>query len=346
MGFFSRHKILSSIIVLFLALGLLSPSDNDDNSVVNQPSAQTETISAEKEQSSVQQAEKQKEDPTETKQVVSAPTISVDNIPAYNGAAYVAINNNTPYFTSEDYTTTAYENYSPLDTLGRCGVATACIGLEIMPTQDRSSIGQVKPSGWHTVRYNGIVDGNYLYNRCHLIGYQLTGENANKQNLITGTRYLNMEGMLPFENMVADYVKETGNHVLYRVTPIFTGNNLVANGVLMEARSIEDNGAGITYCVYCYNVQPNIQIDYSTGDSMSNGSVQSETSNVASNTQQQTQQQQNTAVTGNYILNENTKKFHNSDCYSINRMKNPVTYNGSRNDLIAQGYEPCKNCNP
>ena len=191
---------------------------------------------------------------------------SVQNVPVFTDAAYVVVNNNQPEFTEADYTTESYEEYAPLDALNRCGVAMACIGKDIMPTEERGSIGQVKPSGWHTVKYDS-VDGKYLYNRCHLIGYQLTGENANEENLITGTRYLNVEGMLPFENMVADYVKETGNHVLYRVTPIFDGDNLVARGVQMEAWSVEDNGEGICFNVYCYNNQPGIEIDYATGES-------------------------------------------------------------------------------
>ena len=191
---------------------------------------------------------------------------SVKNIPAFSGDAYVVINENKPEFSKADHTTSSYETYTELDRLNRCGAAMACIGKDIMPTEERGSIGQVKPSGWHTVKYD-FVDGKYLYNRCHLIGYQLTGENANEKNLITGTRYLNVEGMLPFENMVADYVKETGNHVLYRVTPIFDGDNLVARGVQMEAWSVEDDGDGICFNVYCYNNQPGVEIDYVTGES-------------------------------------------------------------------------------
>lgn len=196
----------------------------------------------------------------------TAPVIDLNDIPEFSGNAYVEVNGNVPYFTQEDMTTDAYETYTPLDSLGRCGVAMSCIGEELMPTEDRGSIGQVKPSGWHTVKYD-FVDGKYLYNRCHLIGYQLTGENANRENLITGTRYLNVEGMLPFENMVADYIKETGNHVMYRVTPVFEGEELVARGVLMEAKSVEDNGDGILFCVYVYNNQPGVEIDYLTGQS-------------------------------------------------------------------------------
>ena len=191
-------------------------------------------------------------------------TILLSDIPAYSGSAYVTINDNVPFFTESDYTTTSYESYSPLDELGRCGVAEACVGLDLMPTEERGSIGSVKPTGWQTAKYD-FVDGKYLYNRCHLIGYQLTAENANKQNLITGTRYLNVTGMLPFENLVADYIHETGNHVLYRVTPIFGGTDLLASGVLMEAWSVEDGGDGICFNVYCYNVQPGVVIDYSDG---------------------------------------------------------------------------------
>ena len=192
--------------------------------------------------------------------------ISLDDIPEYSGNAYVAINDNIPFFEDEELTTTSFEKYSELDLLGRCGEATACVGKDLMPTEPRGEIGSVKPTGWQTAKYD-IVEGKYLYNRCHLIGFQLTGENANKKNLITGTRYLNVTGMLPFENMVADYVKETENHVLYRVTPIFKENNLVADGVLMEAKSVEDNGESILFNVYCYNVQPGIIIDYSNGES-------------------------------------------------------------------------------
>lgn len=197
----------------------------------------------------------------------------------YSGKAYVEVNGNIPEFSDEQIRKAEgpLEEYSSLDSLGRCGMAIAKVGVETMPTEERGSIGQVRPSGWHTVKYDSI-DGNYLYNRCHLIGYQLTGENANEKNLITGTRYLNVEGMLPFENMVAQYVEESGNHVLYRVTPIFEGDNLVASGVQMEAMSLEDLGKGLSFHVYVYNVQPGIEIDYATGNSrkMSFAEVQGE----------------------------------------------------------------------
>ena len=296
----------------------------------------------------------------------TASAFNTADVPAYSGKPYTAVNNNEPYFTSDDLTTEAFENYSELDALGRCGVAYANVCLETMPTEKRGSISEVKPTGWHSVKYDN-VDGKSLYNRSHLIGYQLTAENANQQNLITGTRYLNVDGMLPFENMVADYVKETDNHVLYRVTPIFTGDNLVADGVLMEGYSVEDEGDGICFCVYAYNVQPGITIDYATGDSWlssENGnsdsssggnSAVSQSAADKSGTQQaavQTESVKETSApvsTGTeYILNTNTKKFHYPSCSSVKQMKasNKKEYTGSRDDLIAQGYDPCKKCNP
>ena len=316
----------------------------------------------------IQAAAKVQSDDSKQK-VVHTGTASAFNtadVPAYSGKPYTAVNNNEPYFTSDDLTTEAFENYSELDSLGRCGVAYANVCLETMPTEKRGSISEVKPTGWHSVKYDN-VDGKSLYNRCHLIGYQLTAENANQQNLITGTRYLNVDGMLPFENMVADYVKETDNHVLYRVTPIFTGDNLVADGVLMEGYSVEDEGDGICFCVYAYNVQPGITIDYATGDSWlssENGnsdsssggnSAVSQSAADKSGTQQATVQTESVKETSapvstgtEYILNTNTKKFHYPSCSSVKQMKasNKKEYTGSRDDLIAQGYDPCKKCNP
>ena len=207
--------------------------------------------------------------------------ITLNNLPAYSEEAYVELNDNVPSFSKNDMTTKAFEKYSELDDLGRCGVAYANVCKETMPTEERGNIGMIKPSGWHTVKYDN-VDGKYLYNRCHLIGYQLTAENANEKNLITGTRYLNIEGMLPFENMVADYIDETDNHVLYRVTPIFKGDNLLASGVQMEAYSVEDKGKGVSFNVYCYNVQPGIEINYSDGTSrLADGTIASITLNYS-----------------------------------------------------------------
>ncbi len=194
----------------------------------------------------------------------NVPAITLDEIPEYSQKPYVTLNQNVPQFTEEELGDFDCNYFAQLDALGRCGVTQVMLGPDTMPDEERGEIGMVKPTGWHTVKYQG-VDGHYLYNRCHLIGYQLSGENANEKNLITGTRYLNVTGMLPFENQVADYIRRTGNHVLYRVTPIFAGNNLLASGVLMEAQSIED--AQISFSVYCYNVQPGISIDYATGES-------------------------------------------------------------------------------
>ena len=252
-------------------------------------------------------------------------SFSLEDIPAWSGEPYVAVDGNQPDFPEEDMTSVSFETYSELDTLGRCGVAYANVGQDLMPTEDRESISSVTPSGWINREY----DGEYLYNRCHLIGFQLTGENANEENLITGTRYMNVDGMLPFENLVADYVKETDNHVLYRVTPVFEGQNLVASGVQMEAWSVEDEGEGVCFNVYVYNVQPGITIDYATGESWQEGA-----------------EPQSGETT--YILNTNSHKFHDPDCSSVSGMStaNRQEYTGSREDLIAQGYTPCGQCNP
>ena len=277
----------------------------------------------------------------------AATSFSLSDVEPYSGSAYVAVNGNIPYFTSSELTTTSFELYSALDSLSRCGTAYACIGQDLMPTEERGSIGSVKPSGWHTVRYNGVVDGNYLYNRCHLIGFQLSGENANERNLITGTRYLNIDGMLPFENMVADYVQETNNHVLYRVTPVFEGDNLLAAGVLMEGYSVEDDGDGICFCIFAYNVQPGVTINYATGDSTLDGAVSTSDPSVVHEPSSDTQAGTSTAE-AHYVLNNNTKKFHLPSCSSADDIKdsNREEYYGSREDLIERAYVPCKRCNP
>ena len=262
---------------------------------------------------------------------------TLDNIPVYSGIPYVVIDDNEPDFTEDELTDQSYESYSDLDELGRCGVATSSIGTDLMPTGKRGKIGQVKPSGWQTIKFDN-VDGKYLYNRCHLIGYQLTAENANEKNLITGTRYMNVDGMLPFENMVADYIKETDNHVMYRVTPVFEGENLVASGVLMEAESVEDHGEGVKFNVYVYNVQPGITIDYATGKAvLSDEDASAGTGKTSGNTEKKT-----------YVLNENTKKFHTSECSGVKDIKEgkKKTFTGSREELIKEGYSPCGRCKP
>ena len=260
---------------------------------------------------------------------------SVQNVPVFSGEPYVVINDNKPEFSQEDMTTDSYEYYSSLDSLGRCGYTMACIGYDLMPTEDRESISSVRPSGWVQNQYD-FVDGNSLYNRCHLIGFQLTGENANECNLITGTRYCNVDGMLPFENMVADYIKETRNHVLYRVTPIFDGNNLVARGVQMEAWSVEDEGDGICFNVYVYNNQPGVTIDYATGNNWEENETQQETAAVSNHGD------------SSYILNTSSRRFHDADCTQDQSIKesNKELFTGSREDLIRQGYAPSGCCNP
>lgn len=309
-------------------------------------------------------------DTQESQQVTSATDVptgegtsafSLREIPAYSGTPYTEVNGNKPYFTEAELTTQSFETYSELDSLGRCGMAYANVGQDLMPTEPRGEIGAVKPSGWHLVKYDN-VDGKYLYNRCHLIAYMLAAENANPQNLITGTRYLNVQGMLPFETKVCDYVKNTGNHVLYRVTPIFDGDNLLADGVLMEAYSVEDAGEGICFCVFAYNVQPGIGIDYATGDNWaeSSGTYQSTEASVAEETPAP-QPETDTAVQitpelsapqetqqTTYVLNTNTMKFHYPTCSSVDDMKekNKQIYTGSREDVINMGYVPCKRCNP
>lgn len=317
-------------------------------------------------------------------------TFTLDDVPAYSGALYTVINNHIPFFSKTLDAAESFEYYTELDLLGRCGTACANIGQDIMPTEPRGEIGQVRPSGWHTVKYDGI-DGNYLYNRSHLIAYQLSGENANVCNLITGTRSFNASGMLPFEEMVGNYVRDTGHHVLYRVTPMFRGSNLVADGVLMEAWSVEDQGEGICFNVFVYNVQPGIVIDYATGDSYAdsgvyladhdtstqNGNTGSDTSANAGTQAGESGSSGNGGAAGsapadtdngmttpavqaptdtpvpepdtvNYILNTNTYKFHYPYCDSVQEMseRNKWAYSGTREEVTAMGYVPCKRCNP
>ena len=278
----------------------------------------------------------------ETKLQKQNTIVTVENIPEFSGDAYIELYNNKPNFTGEDCTTEPFEKYSELDEYGRCGVAYANICKEIMPTEKRGTIGMVKPSGWHMVKYD-IVDGKYLYNRCHLIGYQLAGENANEKNLITGTRYLNIEGMLGFENQIADYVEETGNHVLYKVTPIYEGKNLLAKGVEMEGYSVEDKGEGISFHVFAYNSQPGISINYENGESaLGETTFSTESANQSSQTESADANEQE------YIVNKNTYKFHLPDCSSAKSTKgrNKKVFYGTREEAIENGYSPCGKCKP
>ena len=372
--------------------GISSETDNLLPSETDKPSPETASTSAETTgQTNIEDNVTSTAIPADTKapetQVSVLPetpkSFDYNTIPTFDEKnPYCIVNNNIPYFTPSQYNTTAYESYSKRDSLNRCGTAIAIIGTELMPSTERGSIGMVKPSGWQTVKYD-CVDGNYLYNRCHLIGYQLTGENSNEDNLITGTRFMNNEGMLPFENMVADYIKETNNHVIYRVTPIFINNELLARGVLMEAYSIEDNGAGICFNVFCYNAQPKIEINYSNGESKlienaietlapetqppSTSPLSPETTPKLPETDEPkpietepilTEAPETEAPTPeipagtSYVVNINpnstSKKFHYPDCGSVKQMaeKNKWFYTGTADELIALGYTPCKNCNP
>lgn len=370
----TKKYLLSFMLVFILMLtacGKTEIQTNVDSAETQVSNIENDAINIESEISS---------ESNDTTEVVQESTendiISLDNIPDYNGMPYIEINNNIPFFSEDDkQRTDAFEYYSELDALGRCGVAYANICKELQPTEERCSIGQIKPSGWHTMKYNGYIEGNYLYNRCHLIGYQLAGENANEKNLITGTRYMNCDGQLPFEDMVDDYVDETGNHVLYRVTPIYGDNNFVAYGVLTEAYSVEDSGKGLQFCVYCYNVQPGIGIDYATGDSwlidgyegeystktyfntkkvktytVGGNSIpiqEKEPDDISIETEKQQMKDENeTNIV--YVLNTNTMKFHLSNCRyaeSISEVNREETTK-SRDELLSEGYEACKVCNP
>ncbi|MGE9971654.1 DNA/RNA non-specific endonuclease [Candidatus Pseudoscillospira sp. SGI.172] len=278
-----------------------------------------------------------------------AASFSLEDVPAFSGEPYVTLSDNIPLFPDDDKTPASFERYSQQDYYGRCGAAYANVGPETMPTEERGSIGQVKPSGWHTVKYD-CVDGKYLYNRCHLIGYQLTAENANELNLITGTRYLNVDGMLPFENQVAGYVRETGNHVLYRVTPVYEGADLVARGVQMEAWSVEDQGEGVCFNIYAYNAQPGVEIDYATGESWLSGEAPASAAPAESSAPMggNAPEEEATPAESTYVLNTSSKKFHLPTCSGVSGMSpaNRQDYTGSREDLIQAGYAPCGQCKP
>ena len=253
-------------------------------------------------------------------------------IPQYKGSPYEVIGDNVPVFGK--IAAKSYEFYGELDSLGRCTLTHACLGKDLMPTEDRESIGMIKPSGWQTAKYD-FVDGKYLYNRCHLIGFQLAGENANEKNLITGTRSMNVKGMLPFENLVADYVKETSNHVMYRVTPIFVDNELVARGVRMEGLSVEDEGEGVCFDVFVFNVEDGVKINYADGTN----SLDSQSSQAKTSTSQSKQ---------SFVLNLSSKKIHRPDCNSIDSIKeeNKKVFTGSLSELTSQGYSACGICKP
>ncbi len=346
-------KILSIILAITMLLGVLCACQPTDKtpSVIDPPFSDTVTPEADTPNST---PSTNPDDDTSDDTTDSDP-LDPDNIQIkdlhhslFNGVdAYIVVNQGKPFFTANEITTKSFETYAELDSLGRCGVTFACVGKDLMPTEDRESISSVYPSGW---KYNGksnnkqydFVDGKYIYNRCHLIGFQLTGENANKQNLITGTRYLNIDGMLTFENMVADAVRENNLHVMYRVTPIYEGNNLVPEGVLLEGYSVEDEGETIEFCFFSFNVQPGVEINYATGENwLANSQPQPNPDN--------TDKPDDTSPDiQDYILNTNSKKFHTYDCSSAGKIsdKNKEERSCTRDELIADGYEPCGYCKP
>lgn len=271
----------------------------------------------------------------------SMSAVTLADIPAYAGKPYAVINDNSPFFTEEEIAkaTTSWEEYGDMDKLGRCSMCWASVGKDIMPTGERGSIGSIKPTGWHTVKYD-FVNGKYLYNRSHLIGWQLTGENANEKNLVTGTRSFNVDGMLPFENMVADYVREDDERVLYRVTPMFDGDDLVCRGVLMEAISVEDNGDSVLFNVFVYNVQPGVKINYATGESSLDDGQTAGTGDSDSEAASD--------VDATYVINASSMKFHKEDCSSISSMNsaNKKVVTSTRDELVSEGYSPCGICKP
>ena len=353
-------------IVAFIVLCLSACSFMDDDKTTEQTTVEnTVVVSATcvAEESSVNTSVLETETQTETPKITTnAPIkknqkvkvkykskkLKLKDIPKYKvvKAPYVRVNHNKPTFTKKEIKRKSYQKYSKLDSLGRCGVAIASIGKDIMPKSKRTSISSVYPSGWHTYRYSNVA-GRYLYNRCHLIGHQLTGQNANAKNLITGTRYMNVDGMLPFEDEVANCVKYMNKHVMYRVRPMYKGNNLVASGVQMEAYSVEDKGRSVSFKVYCYNVQPGIKINYKTGTSKGKGKISGSTSKK---TYKKKYYNKNVKKSnkGTYVISKNTRKFHNPSCGYVRRIKNSnrIYFKGKRSTLISQGYLPCKGCNP
>jgi len=341
-----NRKLFKTLALVLTTVMLLAGCKNTKPTSVYVPDKPSETTESHNES-----------EPSSSSAVESSRGLPPLQASDYSGSPSVEVNDNVPYFTADELTTTSFESYSELDNLNRCGVAFACIGTDLMPTEERGSIGNVKPSGWHTANYNqypGLIDGNYLYNRCHLIAYMLSGENANEKNLITGTRYLNIEGMLPYEDEVHDYlIANPNNHVMYRVTPIFKGENLVAEGVLMEAYSVEDNGKGVQFCIFAYNVQPWVVIDYETGDNAISPDYDGPTlddtqSTSTSETDTSSSEPSETSIAYNYVIDESTQTIHTPGCSCINDI-DPlnITYTTrSFEGLQEDGYKPCSVCHP
>lgn len=357
-----KNKLITSLFVLLMLFGCSSkPAVSEKN---QEPvTQQTESDNSKREEKKTdQKKDTEKSDSEQTDNSSDkvtdpkaspaiAPTIGrapvkPEDIPKWKDGdqPFTELHGNKPYFQEEDLIGASYEHYGDLDSLGRVTLAYASIGRDLMPTEKRGSIENIHPTGWKQADYSSI-DGGKLYNRCHLIGFQLTSQNANEKNLMTGTRYFNVEGMLRFENMVADYIKETNNHVLYRTTPLFTGSNLLADGIVLEAKSVEDDGDGVEFCVFCYNVQPGIKLNYADGSSQAEDpSAEDNEREAKPAIQPQTVPEE----TKTYILNTNTHKFHLPDCKSVKKMKdkNKEVFTGTRDQVIAKGYEPCKICNP
>lgn len=329
------NKILSLLLSFVLILSFAGCSLDEYTESLSQISSSSTEGNAYSEENLQQTPSDETNKASDTETVT---TVDPSALPAYSGSAYIVVDENQPNFSSGELTTEAYERYATLDDKGRCGVAIASCGIEIMPNKDeeRKSISSIYPSGWVQAKYSGI-SGGYLWNRCHLIGWQLSAENDNEKNLITGTRYMNTEGMLPFENMVADYIKETGNHVAYRVTPVFEGNNLVCSGVQMEAYSIEDDGNGICFNVYCYNVQPGITIDYATGESTGQNTGSKPV--AGSSNSNKTNEEQTPDGDTVWIPKTGSKYHNNPNC---SNMKDPLQI--SKEEAENRGYEPCKKC--
>ena len=353
---FTKKKILALFLALVCLVGCLTGCSVEDfgqeisNSVYDETEPSIETTTPDNDLDPDAPVDGKEPAPPVENNGQSDVELEIDNATIktdvellaknYTGQPYVAVNGNLPYFTdTEKQMTSAFELYSDLDSLGRVGVAYANLCKELMPNEPRESLSSVTPTAWHNKKYD-FVDAKWVYNRAHIIGFQLAGEQANKLNLMTGTRYFNVQGMLPFENMVADYIRSTKNHVLYRVTPVFVGDNLLAEGVLMEAWSVEDNGDGICFNVFCYNVEPGVEFNYATGENWA-----SDTPPIIDNTENEgtTNTEMKT-----YILNTNTKKFHKEDCGSAKTIseKNKEVFTGYRSDLIDDGYSPCGNCKP
>ena len=353
-------KIFSTVLILCMILSLSGCSFDDIDNTTEQTTVYnavdfSETFATQTfEQTTVQPTTVA---PTNAKIVTNRKVkvkyksnkLKLGDIPKYKvvKAPYVRVNGNKPTFTKKEIKRKSYQKFSKLDSLGRCGVAIASIGRDIMPKHKRTSISSVYPSGWYTYRYSN-VSGRYLYNRCHLIGHQLTGQNANAKNLITGTRYMNVDGMLPFEDEVANCVKYLNMHVMYRVRPIYKGKNLVASGVQMEAYSVEDKGRSCSFNVYCYNVQPGVKINYKTGTSKGKGKISSGSSSKKTYKKKYYNNKTKKSKSGTYIISKNTRKFHYPSCGYVRRIKNSnrIYFKGKRSTLINQGYSPCKGCNP